>query len=162
MNMVRNARLANEAWEALFRAQTAIARELEQSEVWAELPPRDYGVLYALSTAREGKRITELGQDVLLTQPGLSRLFIRLERKGLVERFPDADDKRVSRMRLTSAGAALQRQVGARHAMHVADAMTRTLDAEKLTLLRDLCHELTPTAASPADLKDRNPPSHEK
>ena len=28
-------------------------------------PPRDYGVLYALSTAPDGLRITELGEDVL-------------------------------------------------------------------------------------------------
>ncbi|WP_247045412.1 MarR family winged helix-turn-helix transcriptional regulator [Arthrobacter rhizosphaerae] len=155
--MTRNARLANEAWEALFRAQTAIVRELEQSDVWADLPPRDYGVLYALSTAPEGKRITELGEDVLLTQPGLSRLFVRLEKSGLVQRFPDPDDKRVSRMRLTPAGAALQRRVGARHAMQVADAMTRTLDAGKLALLRDLCRELAATPHNSTAPEERTP-----
>ena len=54
--------------------------------------PREYGVLYALSTAPDGLRITELGEDVLLTQPGMSRLVARLEARGLVERVDDPDD----------------------------------------------------------------------
>jgi hypothetical protein len=37
----------------------------------------EYGVLYALAAAPNGLRITELGQDVLLTQPGTSRLIAR-------------------------------------------------------------------------------------
>ena len=36
-----------------------------------------------------GLRITELGEDVLLTQPGMSRLVARLEARGLVERVDD-------------------------------------------------------------------------
>jgi len=38
-------RIANEAWEALFRAQATIARELTAADVWGELSPREYGVL---------------------------------------------------------------------------------------------------------------------
>ena len=54
---------------------------------WGALRPHEYGVLYALTGAPpEGLRITDLRDDVLLTQPGLSRLIARLEREGLVER----------------------------------------------------------------------------
>jgi DNA-binding MarR family transcriptional regulator len=77
-------KLANEAWEALFRAQSTIIRELAVRDAWEDLVPREYGVLYALSSAPEGLRITELGEDVLLTQPGMSRLVARLESRGLV------------------------------------------------------------------------------
>ena len=57
--------------------------------------PREYGVLYALSSADpRGMRITELGEDVLLTQPGMSRLVARLEARGLVQRVDDLDDAR--------------------------------------------------------------------
>jgi DNA-binding MarR family transcriptional regulator len=67
-------RLGNEAWESLFRAQSTIIRELAARDAWEDLVPREYGVLYALSSADpRGMRITELGEDVLLTQPGMSR-----------------------------------------------------------------------------------------
>src|SRR5439155_11241253 len=143
--MSSTTRIANEAWEALFRAQATIARELAAGDVWGELRPREYGVLYALSRAPNGLRITELGEDVLLTQPGMSRLIARLEAAGLVERIDDPDDGRACRIRLTAAGARAQRQAGARHGRHVAQTMTRTLRREQLVQLRDLCRELTAT-----------------
>ena len=84
--MASDIRLANEAWEAMFRAQATFAREFTAADIWEDLQPNDYGVLYALSTAPEGLRISELCDDVLLTQPGMSRLIARLEARGLVER----------------------------------------------------------------------------
>ena len=132
----------------MFRAQATIARELGAGDVWGQLAPREYGVLYALSSAPEGLRITELGNDVLLTQPGMSRLIARLEAEGLVERIDDPDDGRACRIRLTEAGARAQREVGVRHGRHVAETMTRALTTEELVRLRDLCRALT--AATPA------------
>jgi DNA-binding MarR family transcriptional regulator len=141
--MASSTRIANEAWEALFRAQATIAQELNAGEVWGELLPREYGVLYALSTAPEGLRITELGEDVLLTQPGMSRLIARLESRGLVERADDPHDARACRIRLTPAGIDAQRRVGAGHGRQIAAAMTRTLSRDQLAVLRDLCLALT-------------------
>ena len=135
-------RIANEAWEALFRAQATIAQELTDSDVWVELVPREYGVLYALSKAQDGLRIKELLDDVLLTQPGMSRLISRLEARGLVERADDPDDGRACRVRLTEAGIRAQRQVGAAHGQQVAKAMTRELSREQLMLIRDVCRKL--------------------
>jgi DNA-binding MarR family transcriptional regulator len=139
-------RIANEAWEALFRAQATIAQELGAEDVWDGLSPREYGVLYALSGAPHGLRITELRTDVLLTQPGISRLIARLEAAGLVERVDDPDDGRACRIRLTDAGAHAQRDVGRRHGRHVAQTMVRGLSAEQLVQLRDLCRALTAPA----------------
>ena len=136
-------RIANEAWEALFRAQATIARELTGGGVWDDLLPREYGVLYEVSKAPDGLRITELGDDVLLTQPGMSRLVGRLEARGLVRRVDDPEDGRASRIRLTDAGASLQRRVGLAHGRQVAQAMTRNLDREQLLQLGDLCVRLT-------------------
>ena len=135
-------KLANEAWEALFRAQSTISQELKARDAWEDLVPREYGVLYALSSAPEGLRITELGEDVLLTQPGMSRLVARLEARGLVHRVADPDDARASRIRLTRAGVATQRRIGRVHARHVADAIARNLDRAELEKLLDLCRRL--------------------
>jgi DNA-binding MarR family transcriptional regulator len=135
-------RLANEAWEALFRAQSTIIRELSARDAWEDLVPREYGVLYALSSASDGLRITELGEDVLLTQPGMSRLVARLETRGLVQRVDDPDDARACRIRLTPAGVVTQRRIGRTHARHVAEAMTRNLDRGELEQLLELCRRL--------------------
>jgi DNA-binding MarR family transcriptional regulator len=136
-------KLANEAWEAMFRAQATLARELMSGDVWEDLVPREYGVLYALSKAPSGLRITELGEDVLLTQPGMSRLIARLEARGLIARADDPDDARACRVRLTDDGVAVQRRVGAAHGRHVAEAMTRALDLNQLESLREICRVLT-------------------
>ena len=136
-------RLANEAWEALFRAQSTIAQELAARDAWEDLVPREYGVLYALSTADpQGLRITELGEDVLLTQPGMSRLVARLEARGLVQRVDDLDDGRACLIRLTPAGVDTQRRIGRIHARHVAEAMTRHLDRRELEQLLELSGRL--------------------
>jgi DNA-binding MarR family transcriptional regulator len=140
--------LANEAWEALFRAQATVARELLAADVWGRLSPSEYGVLYALSTAPDGLRITELSADALLTQAGISRLVARLEASGLVERVADPDDGRASRIRLTEAGTAAQRHVGLRHGHHVAQLMTRGFSNEQLEQLRDLCQHLTESVST--------------
>jgi DNA-binding MarR family transcriptional regulator len=141
--MASATKLANEAWEALFRAQRTIYGEFERSEeVWGSLAPTEYGVLYALSTAPGPLRITELCDDVLLSQPGMSRLIARLEGKGLLERVEDPSDARASRVRMTAEGRRTQRQVGAAHAREVGRLMTRGLDRDELTELRDLSLKL--------------------
>ena len=90
----------------------------------------------------KGLRITELLEDVLLTQPGMSRLIARLEERGLVARADDPDDRRACRVRLTRAGERAQREIGLAHGRHVAEAMTRILSREQLVQLRDLCRGL--------------------
>jgi DNA-binding MarR family transcriptional regulator len=144
--MASTTKLANEAWEAMFRAQATLAREFEYDGEWGDLLPREYGVLYALSQAPDGLRIIDLCDDALLTQAGVSRLVARLERRGLVERGGDPHDGRASRIRLSAEGVDVQRQVGRAHARHVATAMTRALDRTQLETLRDLGRTLTASA----------------
>jgi DNA-binding MarR family transcriptional regulator len=144
--MASRTHIANEAWEALFRAQATVGRELAAADVWDRVSSSEYGVLYALSKAPEGLRITELSGDALLTQGGISRLVARLEANGLLERLPDPDDGRASRIRLTEAGASAQRHVGLRHGHHVAQIMTSTFSVEQLKQLQELCETLTESA----------------
>jgi DNA-binding MarR family transcriptional regulator len=72
----------------------------------------------------------------------MSRLIARLEGKGLIERVDDPADARASRVRMTAAGVRTQRQVGTAHGRHIAKMMTRGLDRDELTELRDLCRKL--------------------
>ena len=144
--MHSNARIANDTWEALFRAQAATARSLGIVTDWGKLNPREYGVLYALAAAPDGLRISDLGRDVLLTQAGISRLITRLEARGLLERATDAGDGRARRIRLTAAGIAIQREIGLIHAKRVTELMTRVLDRHELLALLEMCRRLSGAA----------------
>lgn len=53
---------------------------------------------------REGVTQTELGERVGVQPATVTNGLRRLERKGLVERLPDADDQRVSRVFPTAEG----------------------------------------------------------
>ncbi|WP_179273588.1 MULTISPECIES: MarR family winged helix-turn-helix transcriptional regulator [unclassified Rhodococcus (in: high G+C Gram-positive bacteria)] len=133
--------VANEAWEAMYRAHTRLQRALSDSAIWEDLQPNEYAVLYALSSKTDGKRITELTQDVLLTQPGLSRLIARLESQGLIVRVLDDSDGRASLIQLTDDGRQVQRRVGSAHAREVMLSMTSSLNRTELADLRDLCRK---------------------
>jgi DNA-binding MarR family transcriptional regulator len=110
-------RRAVAAWEALFRAQVVVLRRLGGDDLWGEVSFREYDVLYTLRT-RPGHaaRLRELAGLSLLSQPSLSRMVERLEGRGLVERRAAPDDARGTLVVLTEAGAAVQADVGRRHA----------------------------------------------
>ncbi|MFU0803953.1 MAG: MarR family transcriptional regulator [Pseudoclavibacter caeni] len=139
-------RLANEAWEALFRAQGVLLREFAAADLWHPATLSEYDVLYTLARHPEGLDQRTLGQDVMLTQPGLSRLVERLVTRGWVSRGRDLRDARRVRLGLTEAGHEVQRTIGRRHARQVADRMTASLDDAQLTGLRDLARRLTDRA----------------
>ena len=53
---------------------------------------------------KEGVTQTELGEHLAVQPATVTNALSRLERKGLVERAPDADDQRVSRVFPTAEG----------------------------------------------------------
>jgi DNA-binding MarR family transcriptional regulator len=136
---------ANDAWEALLSAHATLMKQFAAEDIWADLPMREYDVLYTLSKCQAPINMTELNRHVLLSQPALSRLVDRLADRGLVEQGPDPADRRCTLLSLTQAGRALQRQVGRRHARGVARAMTAGLDPGELQQLETICLKLAVT-----------------
>ena len=97
------------AWEALFRAQVAVLRQLHVEFPTGELSLNEYDVLFNLSLQPDHTtRMRDLNRHLLLTQPSISRLVDRL----------------VSRS-LTPEGYALFRRV----AVHHIESIHRQLDA---------------------------------
>lgn len=143
--MTETDRLANQAWEAMLTTHATLMREFEAEDVWADLSMREYDVLYTLSKCPTPVRMGELGQHVLLSQPGLSRLVDRLAQRGLVGRSPDPEDGRSVLVHLTAAGAERQKAVGRRHARSVARAMA-VLTPDELRQLQLLTRRLIKTA----------------
>jgi DNA-binding MarR family transcriptional regulator len=140
--MTAEARLANESWEALFRAQVVLFRSFAADDLWSEVTQTEYDVLYELSKAPAGLSMVEINRNILMTQGGVSRLVQRLEQRGLLERCADPSDARAALISLTPEGARLQRAIGQAHARAVTSAMTRALTSEQMQQLRALCRQI--------------------
>ncbi|HPG25224.1 MAG: MarR family transcriptional regulator [Spirochaetaceae bacterium] len=78
-----------------------------------ELTSSDYGVLASLRRAGRpyALRPSQLYSRLHRSSGGMTKILKRLEASGLVERRPDPDDGRGSRVVLTSRGLALQDRV---------------------------------------------------
>ena len=66
----------------------------------------DYGVLVALRRAGAPHRLTptDLARQRMMTSGGMTAAIDRLERKGLLARLPNPDDRRGSLVELTDEG----------------------------------------------------------
>jgi DNA-binding MarR family transcriptional regulator len=126
------------AWLDVFQANTLVVRALEKSvKQELGLPLAGYEVLVRLAEVPGGERVRmqELARRVLLSKSGLSQLFTRLERRGLVERRGDPENLRVTYAILTAEGRealerarpAFRREIEERFARHLNEEEIRTI-----------------------------------
>ena len=140
---------AVDAWEALYRAQVAVLRQLLAEFPHDEVSFTEYDVLFNLwREPGHGLRIRDLNKHLLLTQPSVSRLVDRLVERGFVTKESDPGDGRGTIVCLTDEGNELFRRVAVVHAesirRRVGGALTRR-ELEQLTALTDKLR-LGPTA----------------
>lgn len=105
-----------------------------------------WGVLRTLERAgagrRDGLRITDLSERLLIRPPSVTGVVDRLERGGLVVRDAATDDLRAKRVRLTARGRRLVEQVTAVHADQV-DMLLGGLNATDQARLHRLLDRLS-------------------
>jgi DNA-binding MarR family transcriptional regulator len=135
------------AWLDVFQANTLVVRALEKRmKQELGLPLAGYEVLVRLAEVPGGERVQmqELARRVLLSKSGLSQLFSRLERRGLVERRGDPENLRVTYAILTEEGReALERarpafgeEIEERFAGHLSDEEIRTVRRAMRNVIR--------------------------
>ncbi|WP_370626884.1 MarR family winged helix-turn-helix transcriptional regulator [Salinibacterium sp. ZJ450] len=135
--------IAVDAWEALFRAQVTVLRELNSVFPNDQLSLNEYDVLFNLSRQPGWRlRIRDLNKHILLTQPSVSRLIDRLASRDLVTKTPDPGDGRGTIVTLTDAGFDLFRTVAATHTRSITDRVGSALSNDELLTLTDLCNKL--------------------
>jgi DNA-binding MarR family transcriptional regulator len=135
--------LAVDAWEALFRAQVTVMRELSTEFPTEKLSMNEYDVLFNLSRQPNRElRLRDLNKHVLLTQPSVSRLVDRLVARGLVAKEPEPSDARGTVIRLTDTGYDMFRRVAVDHMKTITDRVGGNLTAEELETLARLCDKL--------------------
>lgn len=141
--MPSSTRLAVDAWESLFRSQVSLMRRFTADDIWGPISLREYDVLFTLTKCTTRRlRLHDLNNEILLSQPSLSRLCERLEKLGYVAREPDPTDKRGTVVVLTDDGLTLQREIGRKHATRIRRYVGDALSDDELTTLDALCTKL--------------------
>lgn len=131
------------AWEALFRAQVSVLRQLNAEFPTAELSFNEYDVLFNLARQDDRQlRIRDLNRHLLLTQPSVSRLVDRLVGRGLVRKEPDPGDGRGTIVCLTDEGFDLFRRVAVIHAESIHRRVGGALTTDELHELARLSDKL--------------------
>jgi DNA-binding MarR family transcriptional regulator len=127
---------------------TRLARRLRQ-ESSSGLTPSQLSALAAVLN-RGPITLGELAEHERVAPPSITKVVAKLEAEGLLERRTDPDDRRVSRVRTTKAGAALIEETRRRKTAWLAGRI-RELDpgaraelAAALDVLDELCAEAAP------------------
>jgi len=111
----------------------------------------EVGALSALRVSGPPHRLspTRLGRGLMLSSAGVTSRIDRLERRGLVRRLPDPDDRRGVIVELTDEGAGLVDEAVAAVAESDRQLLAR-LDADEIAQLQALLKKLL-ASLEPAD-----------
>lgn len=63
-------------------------------------------VIYEIQNAGKPCRVSDVSSTLNITMPSITKLIQELDRLGMVEKYADADDKRVALLKLTDEGIA--------------------------------------------------------
>src|ERR1700730_7664665 len=101
----RSLSLENRIFVALLQTADAISQEAEQLLKAAGLTGAQYNVLRILRGAEpEGLGCRGIGERMISHDPDMTRLLDRMEKRGLITRERQTDDRRVVKARITSGG----------------------------------------------------------
>jgi DNA-binding MarR family transcriptional regulator len=152
---------------ALLKAADTLSLEAEQLFKPAGLSGTQYNVLRILRGAEPGGLACRAIADRMISHdPDITRLLDRMEKRGLITRERQTDDRRVVKTRITAAGLSALKALDAPvHAMH--QRQFEHLSAAQLKTLANLLRTFeeglpssrlrTATQASPrnADTKEK-------
>ncbi|EYT54904.1 MarR family transcriptional regulator [Leucobacter sp. UCD-THU] len=138
----------------------ALALELTRtSGRFARIAGRTAGVGYSLVAWRVladleqtgSARVSELAQQQRVAQPSMTGLVQRLEHEGWVDRSPDPDDGRASRVAITEAGRAALDEYRRIAADRVRPHLGELSDFDRATLARavELMQQLSERIGDP-------------
>jgi len=111
---------------------------------------------------RGGLRPTDLYHACMLSSGATTNRIDRAEKLGLIERRPDRDDSRATRVALTRRGRALVDKAMTEHATRAGDLVAHLPAADRKRLgaaLRDLLRSLEQADARTTKAKQWSPPA---
>jgi DNA-binding MarR family transcriptional regulator len=100
----------NQTFIALLKAADALAQEAEQVVKVRGLSGTQYNVLRILRGAEPGGLpCSTIGERMISHDPDMTRLLDRMEKRNLITRQRQSDDRRVVKTRITSRGLEILR-----------------------------------------------------
>jgi DNA-binding MarR family transcriptional regulator len=146
-------RLAGETLAALRAASHSFRLRMDRWLERHDLSESRLSVIFRLSKIGE-MTLGDLAESLNVTPRNVTGLVDHLERDGLVERFPDPDDRRAIRVRLSPAGVAKLAELGAEKGRGTHD-MVAGMSDEELVQLRHLLLRLVQnmSATAPKELE---------
>jgi MarR family 2-MHQ and catechol resistance regulon transcriptional repressor len=133
-------------WVVLNRAFAAIAEHSRADVQRSGLSPMEFAALEALYH-KGPLLIGGLQEKVLMSSGGMTYVVDQLEKKGLVERRPCAEDRRARYVALTEEGQALMDRLFPKHAEQIERALAG-LEADEQDRAIDLLRKLGQAAAA--------------
>ena len=132
----------NQAFIALLKAADALAQEAEQIVKAKGLTGAQYNVLRILRGAEpNGLACSGIGERMISHDPDMTRLLDRMEKRGLITRQRQRDDRRVVKARITVSGLEILkgldqpiRELHKQQFRHIPAARVKTLEG----LLREI------------------------
>ena len=127
---------------ALLRTADALSQEAEQFLKAAGLTGTQYNVLRILRGAEpEGLPCRGIGDRMISHDPDMTRLLDRMEKRGLITRERQTDDRRVVKARITPQALSLLKTLDQPiHAVH--KRQFRHMPAARLKILSRLLEEV--------------------
>jgi len=134
--------LEDQTFIALQRTADALGQDAEQLLKASGLTGAQYNVLRILRGAEPtGLACSDIGERMISHDPDMTRLLDRMEKRGMITRQRQTDDRRVVRTRITSSGLGLLKRldqpVRERHKRQF-----RGIPAARLKILAELLEEI--------------------
>jgi len=121
-------------WLVLWKAARSLEAHSERSIEGFDMCRSDFGVLEAL-LHKGPMPVNGLGAKVLLTSGSITTAVDRLERRGLVERRDDPNDRRARIVHLTGAGRKTIAGIFPSHEQAMEQAASALAHDERIALL---------------------------
>ncbi len=134
--------LEDRLFVALLKTADTLGQEAEQLLKAAGLTGAQYNVLRILrGTEPEGLACRGIGDRMISHDPDITRLLDRMEKRGLISRERQTDDRRVVKTRITAQGLRLLKTLDQPvHDLH--KRQFRHLPAARLKTLSELLEEV--------------------
>jgi len=134
--------LENRVFIALLQSADALTQEAEHLVKAAGLTGAQYNVLRILRGAEpEGLACKGIGDRMISHDPDMTRLLDRIEKRGLITRERQTDDRRVVKTRITPQGLSLLKTLD-QPVRDLHKLQFRHMSAARLKILFDLLEEV--------------------
>lgn len=143
------------AWRALYKTYWALIPTMDQDlRDKADMDLQTYQALAHTHLAGpSGIRMKDLAVNATISTSGLTSLVDRLERRGLVQRTPDPDDRRATRIVLTELGQELARPAAQVHIMSIEEQFAARLTEDEATTIAAILERIEAEANSQSQME---------